>query len=106
MKNFELFMCCLGNGVTACNKAVMENGDYKQIAHISNCGKITWYVEPSKIPGDALLKIEHDADAMNENFEKLNIAENWLRANEVISNEEYNDLMMTLSYISRELYRQ
>ena len=70
MKNFELFMCCLGNGVTVCNKAVMENGDYKQIAHISNCGKITWYVEPSKIPGDALLKIEHDADAMNENFEK------------------------------------
>lgn len=70
MKNFELFMCCLGNGVTVCNKAVMENGDYKQIAHISNCGKITWYVEPSKIPGDALLKIEHDADAMNKNFEK------------------------------------
>lgn len=70
MKNFELFMCCLGNGVTVCNKAVMENGDYKQIAQISNCGKITWYVEPSKIPGDALLKIEYDADAMNENFEK------------------------------------
>ena len=40
------------------------------------------------------------------NFEKLNIAYNWLRANEVITNEEYNDLMMTLSYISRELYRQ
>ena len=41
-----------------------------------------------------------------DNFEKLKIAENWLRANEVITNEEYNDLMMTLSYISRELYRQ
>lgn len=41
-----------------------------------------------------------------DNFEKLNVAYNWLRANEVITNEEYNDLMMTLSYISRELYRQ
>ena len=41
-----------------------------------------------------------------DNFEKLNVAEQWLRANEVITNDEYNDLMMTLSYISRELYRQ
>lgn len=70
MKNFELFICSLGNGLTVCNKAVMEHGDYKHIAHIANCGKITWYVEPSKIPGDALLRIEHDADAMNANFEK------------------------------------
>lgn len=36
---FELFMCCLGNGVTVCNKAVMEYGDYKHIAHISDSGK-------------------------------------------------------------------
>ena len=70
MKNFELFICSLGNGLTVCNKAVMEHGDYKHIAHIANCGKITWYVEPSKIPGDALLRIEHDADAMHANFEK------------------------------------
>ena len=70
MKNFELFICSLGNGLTVCNKAVMEHGDYKHIAHIANCGKITWYVEPSKIPGDALLRIEHDADAMRANFEK------------------------------------
>ena len=70
MKKFELFICSLGNGLTICNKAVMENGDYKHIAHIANCGKITWYVEPSKIPGDALLRIEHDADAMHANFEK------------------------------------
>lgn len=70
MKNFELFMGCLGNGLTVCNKAVMENGDYKYIAHIANSGKITWYVDPSKIPGDALLRIEHNADAMRANFEK------------------------------------
>ena len=71
MKNFELFIGCLGNGLTVCNKAVEENGDYKTIAHIAECGKITWYVNPSTyVPGDALLRIEHDADAMHANFEK------------------------------------
>lgn len=39
-EKFELFMCCLENGVTVCNKAVMENNDYKIIAHISQCGNI------------------------------------------------------------------
>ena len=43
-------MGCLGNGITVCNKAVEENGDYKVIAHIA--------------------RIEHDADAMNANWEK------------------------------------
>ena len=71
MKKFELFIGCLGNGLTVCNKAVEENGDYKTIAHIAECGKITWYVNPSTyVPGDALLRIEHDADAMHANFEK------------------------------------
>lgn len=70
MKKFELFMGCLGNGITVCNKAVEENGDYKIIAHIANCGKITWYANSSDIPGSALLRIEHDADAMRANWEK------------------------------------
>lgn len=39
-------------------------------------------------------------------LEKMKIAEHWLKLNEVISNDEYNDLMMALSYIGRELYRQ
>lgn len=71
MSKFELFMGCLGNGVTVCNKAVSEHGDYKHIAHIAECGKITWYVNPSTyVPGDALLKIEHCVDAYRANFEK------------------------------------
>ena len=70
MAKFELFMGYLGNGCTVCNKAVMERGDYKQIAHISNAGNIKWYVEPAKIPGDALLRIEHVANAHRENFIK------------------------------------
>lgn len=39
-------------------------------------------------------------------LEKLHIAKQWLKVNELITNDEYNDLMMALSYISRELYRQ
>lgn len=70
-EKFELFLGCLGNGVTVCNKAVKENGDYKIIAHIAECGKITWYVNPSTyVPGDALLRIEHCADVQREEWEK------------------------------------
>ena len=67
MERFELFMGCLGNGLTVCNSAVTEHGDYKQIAHISNGGKIKWYVPVTSIPGPALLRIEHTADTMRQN---------------------------------------
>lgn len=71
MKKFELFMCCQGNGLTVYNKAVSENGDYKQIAHIANCGKITWYVNPTTyVPGADLLRIEHTANTARANWEK------------------------------------
>ena len=67
MERFELFMGELGNGLTVCNSAVTEHGDYKQIAHISNGGKIKWYIPVTSIPGPALLRIEHTADAMHQN---------------------------------------
>lgn len=71
MKKFELFMGYLGNGITVCNKAVMEHGDYKYIAHIRETGKIKWYVNPCNyVPGDALLKIEHAANVQAEKWEK------------------------------------
>lgn len=71
MKKFELFMGCLGNGITVCNKAVQENGDYKTIAHIRETGKIKWYVNPdSYVPSDAFLKIEHAANVQSEKWEK------------------------------------
>ena len=68
MTNFELFMGCLGHGLTVCNKAVEEHGDYKQIAHISPAGNIKWYIPVSSVPGPDLLRIEHAADAMYHNF--------------------------------------
>lgn len=61
-KNFELFLGCLGNGVTVCNSAVMENGDFKMVAHISNDGKITWYVSEDYPPADALASIRACAE--------------------------------------------
>lgn len=74
MIKFELFMGCLGNGITICNKAVEENGDYKKICHIGDTGKITWYEKPENIPGYILLKIEHESNARNANFE------DWLKS--------------------------
>ena len=72
---FELFMGCLGNGTTVCNKAVMENGDYKKVAHISNGGNIKLYVKESYIPADAMEKIKviahRDMEKFRNNFENL-----------------------------------
>lgn len=70
-EKFELFIGYLGNGATVCNKAIEENGDYKKIAHIAECGKITWYVNSvSYVPGDSLLKIEHCANVQHKKWEK------------------------------------
>lgn len=66
MKKFELDMCWLGGGITVCNKAVKENGEYQQIAHISYTGNIRFYVPVTSIPGPDLLRIEHRANAMYE----------------------------------------
>ena len=65
---FELLMGCLGNGITVCNKAVMEHGDYKHIAHISDNGKITLYVSESYIPVDDMQRIEQAATEQRKTF--------------------------------------
>ena len=68
-KNFELFLGCLGNGVTVCNSAVMENGDFKMVAHISVEGKITWYVSEDYPPADALASIQACAEQERVKYE-------------------------------------
>lgn len=83
MKKFELFVGCLGNGLTVCNKAVIENGDFKHVAHISDIGKITWYVNPETyIPDTERKKIEKYAAENKkmffEFFDKKSIAEKWI----------------------------
>ena len=78
---FELFMGCLGNGTTVCNKAVMENGDYKKIAHISNGGNIQLFVAESYIPVDAMEKIRavahRDMEQFRKSFENLSMYEQY-----------------------------
>lgn len=65
---FELFLGCLGNGTTVCNKAVIENGDYKTIAHISEHGVIKFYVPENYIPDEAMQKIKSIAAKDKEKF--------------------------------------
>lgn len=36
--------------------------------------------------------------------ERCHIAMEWLKANEIISNDEYNDMVMTVSHLYRESY--
>ena len=67
---FKLFMGCFGNGTLICNSAVMENGDYKKIAHISNGGNITWYVPENEIPPDDLTIIKDTAKNAKSKFKK------------------------------------
>lgn len=67
-KKFELFFGCLGNGVTVCNKAVEEYGDYKTVAHISNGGNILFFVSESYIPDVEMEKIRAMANKMKQEF--------------------------------------
>lgn len=61
-------MGCLGNGITVCNSAVEEHGDYKHIAHISDNGKIALYVSESYIPVDDMRRIEQTAAEQRKTF--------------------------------------
>jgi hypothetical protein len=45
-----------GNGLSVWNRAVMKNGDYKKIAHISVEREITWYVK--RIPQEVRAHVE------------------------------------------------
>ena len=38
MKTFDLMFCCLGNGITVCDRRQEESGDYKTVAHIAEWG--------------------------------------------------------------------
>lgn len=73
MAKFDLFMGCLGNGVCVSNKAVMEHGDYKKVAHISEHGVIKLYVSEDYIPEEAMQRIRNTAEANKAEFlEKWN----------------------------------
>lgn len=70
MDKFELFMCCRGNGTTISNKAVLEHGDYKNVAHIADCGRLTWYANPEKLPNEVRERITQYATGRHAEWEK------------------------------------
>ena len=70
-KKFELWFGCLGNGVTVCNSAVMEHGDFKHIAHIQPYGKVKLYVEKDYIPTEDLKRIYDMAEKEKVSFLEL-----------------------------------
>lgn len=94
---FILFLGCLGNGVTVCNSAVMENGDFKMVAHISPEGKITWYVSEDYPPADALASIRACAEQERAKYET------WLNSLSPAARREYQLERLPLSELLEEL---
>jgi len=61
---YDIGMARKGNGITVYNKAEEEGGDYKNVAHIDNKGKIKYY--DKKIPSNIKKEIEQKAAEMME----------------------------------------
>ena len=61
---YDIGMARKGNGLTVYNKAEEENGDYKNVAHIDNKGKIKYY--DKKVPSKIKKQIEAEAKKMME----------------------------------------
>lgn len=96
-RQFELFMCCLGNGITVCNKAVKEHGDYKIIAHISNGGNIKLYVKESYIPDEAMEEIKksaaQNASQFRASFEKYSDMQQYEKILDELSYKKYREVV-------------
>ena len=70
MKDFELFMCCLGNGLTVCNKAIEKNGEYRDRDEFVMVTKIVRTDVPSKfvVWGDMephLFEVDKEKSVLN-----------------------------------------
>ena len=95
--HFELFMCCLGNGTTLCNKAVTECGDYKTIGHISNAGNVKLYVKPDYIPEKDMQTIRRVATQDRNRF--IDRLELELRHNPGAVYEQMLDCLTTAEFL-------
>lgn len=108
-KKFELFMCCLGNGITVCNKAVREYGDYKYVAHIGDNGKITWYVSNDYVPEVEKQKIENAAEDQRKEYmkwwNKLSIYEKYGKLLDMVPLSDYLDMVNDNSPLESKVAR-
>lgn len=92
MKKFDIMFGCLGNGITVFNRAVTINHDYPTIAHISNGGRITYYISKSSIPAEIIERIEkqardHKAD-QTYLFERLPGQTQWFKILDGLKTED------------------
>jgi len=96
-KKFELFMGCLGNGITVCNKAAYEHGDYKTVAHIGNNGKIKWYVTVDYTPEEDKKRIERAAQEQRERYlawwNRLSVFQKYEKLLDMIPHSVYMELV-------------
>jgi len=60
------------------------------------------------IPINPNLPLQRCWDMVNriDTVAQANVAEAWLRANNIIDNEQFDDLMMALCYQRREAYHE
>lgn len=94
MKNFKLWMGCLGNGITVYNSAAEESGDYKHIAHIGNNGKIKLYVSENYIPVEDMQRIEQAAAEQRKTF-----LTEWNKHSDVRKYEKLLDMCSHLDFM-------
>lgn len=64
----DLMFCCLGNGVTVCDRSRMRHGDYETVAHIDPCGAYKLYSE--ELPEAAVKQINAHALRMVKDFKR------------------------------------
>ena len=75
----------------------MEDGDFKMVAHISNEGKITWYVGEDYPPADALASIRACAEQERVKYET------WLNGLSPAARREYQLERLPLPEFLEEL---
>lgn len=75
----------------------MEDGDFKKVAHISNEGKITWYVSEDYPPADALASIRACAEQERVKYET------WLNGLSPAARREYQLERLPLPELLEEL---
>ena len=94
-RKFEMFMGCFGNGTVIANKAVMENGDYKNVCWISPAGNIKWYVDMGYVPEEDRKRIFEVAMQGKRSFTE------WF--NNLTIEKQYSQMLNDTSPVAMEL---
>jgi hypothetical protein len=72
---YDIGMARKGNGITVYNRAEEENGDYKNVAHISDNGVVKYY--DKNLPSNIKKKIEAEASKMKESVNESKVSDAW-----------------------------